>query len=192
MKKIGLTGGIGSGKTTISKVFKILGIPVYNSDEVAKNILNENELIKKKIIKNFGKQVLTEEKIDHKKISKIIFNQKEKLNFINSIIHPLVKNDFNTWCKKQKSKYIIKESAIIYKSKSDKELDYVIFVKTPLETRIKRIQKRDQKNIEEIFSIMKNQSPDDFLKNKCDYTIKNDDNSFLIEQILKLNEIFIK
>ncbi len=192
MKKIGLTGGIGSGKTTISKVFKILGIPVYNSDEVAKNILNENELIKKKIIKNFGKQVLTEEKIDNKKISKIIFNQKEKLNFINSIIHPLVKNDFNTWCKKQKSKYIIKESAIIYKSKSDKELDYVIFVKTPLETRIKRIQKRDQKNIEEIFSIMKNQSPDDFLKNKCDYTIKNDDNSFLIEQILKLNEIFIK
>ncbi len=192
MKKIGLTGGIGSGKTTISKVFKILGIPVYNSDEVAKNILNENELIKKKIIKNFGKQVLTEEKIDNKKISKIIFNQKEKLNFINSIIHPLVKNDFNTWCKKQKSKYIIKESAIIYKSKSDKELDYVIFVKTPLETRIKRIQKRDQKNIEEIFSIMKNQSPDDFLENKCDYTIKNDDNSFLIEQILKLNEIFIK
>ena len=192
MKKIGLTGGIGSGKTTISKVFKILGVPVYNSDEVAKKILSDNELIKKKIIKNFGKQVLTKEKIDNKKISKIIFNQKGKLNFINSIIHPLVKSDFNTWCKKQKSKYIIKESAIIYKSKSDKELDYVIFVKTPLETRIKRIQKRDQKNKEEILSIMKNQSPDNFLENKCDYTIKNDDNSFLTEQILKLNEIFIK
>ena len=192
MKKIGLTGGIGSGKTTISKVFKILGIPVYNSDEVAKSILSENELVKKQIIKNFGKQILTEKKIDNKKISKIIFNQKEKLNFINSIIHPLVKSDFNTWCKKQKSKYIIKESAIIYKSLSDKELDYVIFAKTPLKTRIKRIQKRDQKNKDEIFSIIKNQSPDDFLEKKCDYIIKNDDNSFLIKQVLKLNEIFIK
>jgi len=192
MKKIGLTGGIGSGKTTISKVFKILEIPVYNSDEVAKHILSKNKLVRKKIVKHFGKQVLTKEKIDNKKISKIIFNQQEKLNFINSIIHPLVKSDFNNWCEEQKSKYIIKESAIIYKSNSDKELDYVIFVKAPLETRIKRIQKRDKKNKEEIFSIMKNQSPDDFLENKCDYIIKNDDNSFLIEQVLKLNEIFIK
>ena len=192
MKKIGLTGGIGSGKTTISKVFKILEIPVYNSDEVAKHILSKNKLVRKKIIQHFGKQVLTKGKIDNKKISKIIFKKQEKLNFINSIIHPLVKSDFNNWCKKQRSKYIIKESAIIYKSNSNKELDYVIFVKAPLETRIKRIQKRDKKNKEEIFSIMKNQSPDDFLENKCDYIIKNDDNSLLIEQVLKLNEIFIK
>jgi len=192
MKKIGLTGGIGCGKTTISKIFQIIGTPIYNSDEAAKKILNQNISVKEKIINHFGIKVLTNSKLDNKKIANIIFKQKEKLKIINSIIHPLVKKDFTNWREKQKAMYIIKESALIFNSNAHKELDHVIFVKSPLELRIKRIQSRDKKNEQEIFSIIKNQSSDDFLEKKCDYIITNDENSFLIEQVFKLHELFIK
>ena len=192
MKKIGLTGGIGCGKTTISKIFQIIGTPIYNSDKAAKKILNQNILVKQKIINHFGTKILTKKKLDNKKIANIIFKKKEKLKIINSIIHPLVKEDFTNWCEKQKGIYIIKESALIFNSNTYKELDHVIFVKSPLELRIKRIQSRDKKNEQEIFSIIKNQSSDDFLEKKCDYTITNDENSFLIEQVFKLHELFIK
>ncbi len=192
MKKIGLTGGIGCGKTTISKIFQIIGLPIYNSDEAAKKILNQNISVKQKIINHFGEKALTNNKLDNKKIANIIFKQKEKLKIINSIIHPLVKEDFTNWYKTQKATYIIKESALLFNSNSYKELDHVIFVKSPLELRIKRIQSRDKKNEKEIFSIIKNQSSDDFLEKKCDYIITNDENSFLIEQVLKLHKLFIK
>ena len=192
MKKIGLTGGIGCGKTTISKIFQIIGTPIYNSDEAAKKILNQNTSVKQKIKNHFGIKVLTNNKLDNKKIANIIFKQKEKLKIINSIIHPLVKEDFTNWCEKQKAMYIIKESALIFNSNAYKELDHVIFVKSPLELRIKRIQSRDKKNEQEIFSIIKNQSSDDFLEKKCDYIITNNEHSFLIEQVFKLHELFIK
>ena len=192
MKKIGLTGGIGCGKTTISNIFQIIGTPIYNSDEAAKKILNQNTSVKQKIKNHFGIKVLTNNKLDNKKIANIIFKQKEKLKIINSIIHPLVKEDFTNWCEKQKAMYIIKESALIFNSNAYKELDHVIFVKSPLELRIKRIQSRDKKNEQEIFSIIKNQSSDDFLEKKCDYIITNNEHSFLIEQVFKLHELFIK
>lgn len=192
MKKIGLTGGIGSGKTTISKIFQMLGTPIYNSDEAAKKILKNNSLAKNQILQYFGQKVLTNNKFDNKKIADIIFKQKEKLKIINSIIHPLVTNDFKAWCENQKTKYIIKESALIFKSNTHKELDHIIFVKSPLKLRIQRIKNRDGKNESEIFSIIKNQSSDEFLEKKCDYIITNDENSFLTEQILRLHEIFIK
>ena len=192
MKKIGLTGGIGSGKTTASKIFQIIGVPIYNSDKIAKKILKTNVSVKKNIIKYFGDQVLTCNKLDNKKIASLIFKQKDKLKIINSIIHPLVKKDFTNWCKKQKNTYIIKESALMFTSNAYKELDSIIFTKSPLNLRVKRIISRDQKNKKEIFSIMKNQSSDIFLEKKCDYIIQNDEKSSLIDQVLKLHEIFIK
>jgi dephospho-CoA kinase len=192
MKRIGLTGGIGAGKTTVSKIFQIIGIPIYSSDEVAKKILKKNDSVKQQMMKHFGKGILTNNNIDNKKIANVIFKKKDKLKIVNSIIHPLVKKDFESWCKKQNNIYIIKESALLFTSNAYKELDYIILIKSPLELRIKRIKSRDQKNEKEIFSIIKNQSSDDFLDKHCDYIIKNDENSFLIEQVLKLNEIFIK
>ena len=98
MKKIGLTGGIGSGKTTISKVFDLLKIPIYNSDNVAKNFISKNSYVKNQIIKSFGEEIMTNNKIDNKKLSSLIFNDIKKINTINNIIHPLVKEDFNKWC----------------------------------------------------------------------------------------------
>ena len=126
MKKIGLTGGIGSGKSSISQIFKSLGVAVYNSDQISKNILLKNSEIRKKIIYLFGEKILTNKKIDTKKISQIIFNDKEKLKSMNSIMHPAIKNHFKNWLKQQKGNYIIKESAIIFETKIEENLDQII------------------------------------------------------------------
>ena len=192
MKKIGLTGGIGSGKTTISKVFELLKIPIYNSDNVAKNFISKNSYVKNQIFKSFGEEAMTNNKIDNKKLSTLIFNDMEKINIINNIIHPLVKEDFNKWCKKKKSKYIIKESALLFSSNSFLELDEIIFVKSSMETRIKRVMKRDNRTKKQVKSIIKNQNSDEFLEKSCKYIIYNDEKKFLTPQIIKLHEIFIK
>ena len=192
MKKIGLTGGIGSGKTTISKVFELLKIPIYNSDNVAKNFISKNSYVKNQIFKSFGKEVMTNNKIDNKKLSTLIFNDIKKINIINNIIHPLVKEDFNKWCEEKKNKYIIKESALLFSSNSYLDLDEIIFVKSPMEMRIKRVMKRDNRSRKQVESIIKNQNSDEFLEKGCKYIIYNDEEKFLTPQIIKLHEIFIK
>ena len=101
MKKIGLTGGIGSGKTTISKIFKLLGTPVYNSDEIGKKILKKDSLVQQKIKNHFGEKILTNNEIDNKKLANIIFKKKSELKIINDIIHPLVKKDLKIWCERK-------------------------------------------------------------------------------------------
>jgi len=192
MKKIGLTGGIGSGKTTISKVFELLGVPVYNSDEIGKKILKKDGLVQQKIKTHFGKKILTNNEIDNKKLANIIFKEKSKLKIINDIIHPLVKKDFKIWCERKNHSYIIKESALLFKSDTYTELDEIIFVKSPLELRKKRILQRDEKTNSDILSIIKNQSSDAFFEKKCDIIIYNNETKFLIPQILKLHDKFIK
>lgn len=191
MKKIGLTGGIGAGKSTVSKIFDYLGVPVYNSDLVSKNILLHNNDVSKKIILILGQSILTYNKIDLKKISKIIFNNKEKLNKINEILHNEVKIDYQNWIKKQQSKYIVKESAIIYESKIDTTFDKIIFVKCSQKTRIQRIIKRDQKDENQIMDIIKNQLTNEEIIKRCDFTINNEKNYLLIPQILKIHKEII-
>ena len=190
MKKIGITGGIGSGKSTVSQIFKSLGVGVYNSDQISKNILLKNLQIKKKIIYLFGKKILTNKKIDTQKISQIIFNDKEKLKSMNSIMHPAIKNHFKNWLKQQKGDYIIKESAIIFETKIEKNFDQIILVKSSRNIKINRIMKRDNISKDLILSIMKNQYSDDLTSTKADYIINNDNKKFLIPQVLKLDKIF--
>ncbi len=192
MKKIGLTGGIGSGKTTISKVFKLLKVPIYYSDKAAKNIIRKNSYVKNQIFKRFGKQVMTNNTIDNRKLSILLFNDKKKIKIINNIIHPLVKKDFNKWCEKKKNKYIIKESALLFSSNSHLELDEIIFIKSPIELRIKRVMKRDNRTKKQVESIIKNQNSDEFLKENCKYIIFNNEEKFLTPQIIKLHKIFTK
>ena len=163
MKIIGITGGIGTGKTIVSKIFKILGTPVFNSDEVAKKILLNNKYVKNEINKHFGNSVVIKGKINKKKLADKIYESEINLNFINSLIHPLVDKDFKV-CMNQNNKYIIKESAIIFKSSSHKELDHIIYVESTIKNRIDRVQKRDKKSKEEINLIIKNQPSEKFLK----------------------------
>ena len=191
MKQIGLTGGIGAGKSTVSKIFNCLGIPVYNSDLQSKKILLGNHLITKKIISILGKSILNSNKIDFKKMSKIIFSDKIKLEAINKILHHEVKKDYENWIKKQKGLYIIKESAIIFESKIESNLDKIIFVKSSQKIRINRIIKRDNKNKKEIQNIIKNQMKSKEIHRRSHFTIINERSNLLIPQVIKIHKKII-
>src|SRR5687767_9978123 len=143
MLRIGLTGGIGSGKTTVAAIFGVLGIPVYYADDAAKRLMDENENVKTAIENNFGKEAYKNGKLDRKYVSDIVFNNADKLAFLNSIVHPATIKDADEWMQSQKSPYIIKEAALLFESGSHQKLDYIIGVKAPLDLRISRVMKRD-------------------------------------------------
>jgi len=190
MLKIGLTGGIGSGKTHITKAFSILGIPMYNADEKAKQILNNNKSLQKKINHFFDKDIFDNRgKLQKKKLSDIIFNDKKKLNWLNNLVHPLVWQDYEHWLALQNNvPYVLKESAILVETELYKEFDAIILVTSPKKMRISRLLqtgKYTQKNIQ---YIMKNQLLDKIRKKYCDYTILNDEKSLVIPQVLSLHK----
>ena len=192
MKIIGLTGGIGSGKTLISKVFKSLGIPVYNSDIEAKLLMNTDVLIVTELKQKFGDDLYRKNVLDRKKLAEIIFNDINKLNYVNSIVHPAVKLHFNKWIKKQKSEYVIKETAILFESGTNKDVDLIITVIAPEHIRIKLIIDRDRLKMEEIKSRTANQISDSEKMNRSDFIINNDNKQLILPQILKIHKKIIK
>lgn len=174
-KIIGLTGGIGSGKTTIANYLKSLGIPVYNSDDQAKKILYLPETIDS-LKSAFGNIVFTNELFDKDKLAKLVFNNPEQLKVLNQIIHPAVKVDFENWLKANKnSPLVIKEAAILFESGSYKDCDAVISISAPQEMRIQRVIERDHLTFDEVMSRINNQWTDEMRKNKSDYVIDNQD-----------------
>ena len=190
MKIIGLTGGIGAGKSTISKIFIDNGIPVYNSDNKAKEIMNKNIDLKNKIILSFGKESYQNEKLNKAYISKIIFDNKLELNKINSLVHPFVYNDFYKWIKKTPSNYIIYESALIFETGSYKKNDFNILVISDLDKKIERVCKRDNLSKIEVLKRINNQWDDDKKMSLCDYKIFNNSLNESKTQTLKIIEIF--
>lgn len=174
-KIIGLTGGIGSGKTTIANHLKSLGIPVYNSDDQAKKILYLPETIDS-LKSAFGNVVFTNELFDKDKLAKLVFNNPEQLKLLNQIIHPAVKVDFENWLKANKnSPLIIKEAAILFESGSYKDCNVIISISAPQEIRIQRVIERDHLTYEEVMSRINNQWTDDMRNKKSDYVIDNQD-----------------
>jgi dephospho-CoA kinase len=174
-KIIGLTGGIGSGKTTIANHLKSLGIPVYNSDDQAKKILYLPETIDS-LKSAFGNVVFTNELFDKDKLAKLVFNNPEQLKLLNQIIHPAVKVDFENWLKANKnSPLIIKEAAILFESGSYKDCDVIISISAPQEIRIQRVVERDHLTYEEVMSRINNQWTDEMRNKKSDYVIDNQD-----------------
>jgi dephospho-CoA kinase len=173
MKHIGLTGGIGSGKTTVSKILVKNGIPVYDSDSNAKLLMNSSNEIKKLIINHFGKLSYTNNKLNNKYISKIIFNNPVEMNRINSLIHPFVLDNFNKWKNNFSSKYVIFESAIIFETGSYEKFDFNILVLSDIEKRIKRVIKRDFSSEDDVLTRIASQWIDDKKIPFADYVIKN-------------------
>ena len=171
----GITGGIGSGKTTAAKFFEELGVPVYNSDTRAKIIQNENSEVKVKIIEVFGDEAYNESGLNRDYIAKQVFNNNEKLKQLNQIVHPAVFNDFEEWKKKQTSKIIIKEAAILIESGSYKDCDVVISVLMNKEKRIQRIMARDGFTEEQVMARINNQISDEERIQKSDFIIDNND-----------------
>lgn len=193
MLKVGITGGIGSGKSTVCAVFELLGIPVFYADEEAKKIVGNDAEVLVQVIAEFGKDVLNEEgKPDRKKLASIVFNDDKKLKILSAIIHPAVTKRFLVWCKeKESSPYVLKEAAILFESTANVLVDRVITVSTPVELRIKRVMMRDHSTSEEIKRRMKNQMSDEEKIKISDFVIVNDEQKFLIEQVLSIHKLLI-
>ncbi|MEW4924212.1 dephospho-CoA kinase [Algibacter sp. 2305UL17-15] len=170
---VGLTGGIGSGKTTVAKEFQSLGIPVYIADVEAKKLMNRSKVIKRKLIALFGDKAYIEGKLNRPFIANIIFNDTSYLSKMNGIVHPKVARHFEKWVAKQDAPYVIKEVAILFENGGDKQCDFTIIVTAPKSLRIKRLLKRDNTSEEKIKSIMKNQWSDAKKVALSDFVISN-------------------
>jgi len=183
---IGLTGGIGSGKSTVAKIFKSLAVPVFNSDVEAKKIINNNTKVIEAITSVYG-SVYTDNGLDTKKMATIVFNDAKALEKLNAIIHPEVKIAFENWViRNSTEKILIKEAAILFETGIYKELDKTILVVSPKELRIKRVMSRDGVDETGVIQRMEAQLPDDKKKTLADFIISNDDKQLLIPQILSL------
>jgi dephospho-CoA kinase len=192
MLKIGITGGIGSGKTTVCKIFEKLGTPVYYADNEAAKILSDNKTVQQKVISLLGNIIVENGAINRKKIAEIVFSDSTKLNSLNEIIHPEVKKHSAIWMKMHASKpYIIKESAIVFENNLQNEFDCIILVTAPKELKIKRIKERDNSTTEEIEKRIKNQLSDEEKIKLADYVIANDEKLLLTPQIIELHKFFI-
>ncbi|HEU5365009.1 MAG TPA: dephospho-CoA kinase [Hanamia sp.] len=192
MIRIGLTGGIGSGKSTVARIFNVLGIPVYSSDDASKRLMNEDEELKENIIRSFGEQSYTEGRLNRKYLAWQVFSDRNKIELLNSLVHPATIKDATAWMEKQTAPYIIKEAALIFESGSDKYLDAVIGVKSPLSLRIERTMKRNNVTAAEVEARIKLQMDEEEKLSLCDYIIVNDEHQMLIPQVLLLHERLLK
>ncbi len=189
MKKIGITGGIGSGKTFVANIFKTLGIPVYDADKAAKQLMN-HEPLRNKLIQLFGNSIYNEQgELNRPVLASLIFNDKKKLDAVNALVHPAVAQHFNIWCNKQNADYILKEAAIMFESGANKILDAVICVTAPETTRIERAMKRDNTSEEKIKTIIARQLNEEDRNKRCNYLIKNDGTEPLLPQVLKIHDL---
>lgn len=185
---VGITGGIGSGKTTVSKIFKALGVPVFNSDNEAKIIVNTNEYVINQIQNVFG-DVYRQGKLDAVKMAELVFKDKNALERLNKIVHPKVAESFKEWVNKNNmSRILLKEAAILIETGAYKELDSIILVITPIEERIKRVVKRDNISGEKVKERIAKQLSDEEKAKHANYVINNKDGQLLMPQVLKIYE----
>jgi dephospho-CoA kinase len=191
MMVVGLTGGMGSGKTTVANYFKELEVPVYIADDAAKALMNTNAELKSKVLSLFGDLAYRNNEIDRKYIAAQVFNDQKKLEQLNNIIHPAVILDFENWKNKQESPYVIYEAAILFETGGYKKCDLVILVTASIEGRIKRLQLRDRSSVEEIEARIQHQWSDEEKRKLADFEIINTNLPTTKEQVRNLHEILI-
>jgi dephospho-CoA kinase len=192
MIKVGLTGGIGAGKSYVGRIFSQFGIPVFIADIEARKIQLTNPEVIKKMIDLLGKDIyLQNGDINRKKLAQIIFNDKIVLQKVNEIIHPAVRKAFEEWTKKQTSPYVIQEAAVIFENQQSKNFDKIISVTAPVELKIKRVMGRDNISREEVLKRMKNQLPDEEKIRQSDYVINTDNQQLILPQIIEIHNKLI-
>ena len=192
MLKIGLTGGIGSGKSTVAAIFEVLGAPVFYADEEAKRLMNEDPHIQSAIKQLLGENSYLDGKLDRNFIAKEIFSDAEKLSELNKIVHPVTIAHAAAWMEQRKKPYAIKEAALIFESDSNKHLDFVIGVFRPVEKRIERVMKRDGITQEQVTERINRQMNEEEKMKLCDFVLINDGQTLLIPQVIDLHDYFIK
>lgn len=192
MKVVGLTGGIGSGKTTVANFFADLGVPIYIADLEARKLQNESSEIKAEISAIFGAQAYKDGILDRKFISGQVFGDPEKLEALNAIVHPRVAQHFEQWKEKQDATYVLYEAAILFEKGGYKKCDATILVIADHKTKISRLQKRDQSEISEIEARMNNQWPDEKKVELADFVIENKDLSDTQKEVRKIHRILLK
>jgi len=190
--KIGITGGIGSGKTFICRLFQMLGVPVYNADEEAKKLMNTDSRIREKLVAQFGQAVYKDGQLDRAFLARVVFSDAQKLQILNSIVHPIVIQEAKDWAARQKTRYSLKEAALLFESGSYKELDYTILVTAPLDLRVQRVMHRDGITEQQVRERISKQLSDEEKLQLTDFVIVNDGITPLLPQVWTLHQKFLK
>lgn len=191
MLKVGLTGGIGAGKTTVAQIFEVLGIPVYHADQEAKRLMESDADLIKKIKDAFSELAYSNGVLDSNFLSTIVFNNKQKLELLNSIVHPFTIRDGSAWMARQSTPYAIKEAALIFESGSQGDYDRIVGVFAPPSLRIQRTIKRDHVEREKVMVRIENQMDESIKMKLCDHVLINDEQKLLIPQVMTLHQLLL-
>jgi dephospho-CoA kinase len=191
MLKIGLTGGMGSGKTIVSKIFSVLGIPIFYADDIAKTIMNEDEGLKQSIMNLFGSEAYINNQLNRKYIASIVFNDKYKLDRLNALVHPVTIAAADKWMREQTTAYVIKEAALMFEAGAAAHLDYVIGVYAPQHLRLQRVMHRDSASREDVLARMNRQLDETIKMKLCDFVIVNDEQQAVLSQVLSVHQKFL-
>lgn len=186
--KVGLTGGIGSGKSTVAKLFELLGAPVYDADAASKRLYKTDKELIASIKQHFGENIYTESELNRPLLASIVFNNPEKLQLLNTLVHPPTIKDAEAWMVEQTTPYIIKEAALLFETGSASGLDVIIGVAAPKQLRLKRAMERDGAKREDILSRMDRQIDENIKMRLCDFVIQNNEQELLIPQVLALHQ----
>ena len=188
MLRVGLTGGIGSGKTTVARIFEILGIAVYYADEAARDLMNEDSEVKASVIAHFGAASYRDGKLDRGHVASQVFNDRYKLDLLNAIVHPATLRHASAWMSAQHSAYTVKEAALIFESGSAGQLDLVIGVSAPEPLRLSRIMKRNGMSEADVRARIASQLDESIKMRLCDFVLVNDEQSLLVPQVIALHQ----
>jgi len=191
-KRLGVTGGIGSGKTTVCRIFRVLGVPVFMADEVARSLMNGDIDIARGISNIAEKDLYTTGELDRRELARLIFNQPDLLRKVNAVVHPAVLRNFEEWTSSQEVPYVIMEAAVLFESNADKTVDRVVSVSAPVEERISRVMGRSGMTRMEVLDRINNQLEDEEREEQSYYVINNADNEMIIPEILKIHDDMLR
>lgn len=186
--RLGVTGGIGSGKTTVCKTFKVLGVPVFSADEEGRVIMDTNTRLKEDLNKLVEEDLYASGALDRRRLASIIFNDSEMLNKVNNLVHPLVFESYREWCMQQKSDYVIFESAILFEAEAEEHVDKILAVIAPLEERVNRVMERNKMSRQQVMERVQNQISDEEMIKRSNYQVNNADTEMIIPQVLEIHK----
>jgi dephospho-CoA kinase len=192
MMIVGLTGGIGSGKSTIARIFSVLGIPVYDADSAARKLMNEHPAIREQMIGYFGAEAYQGEQLNRPFISNIVFNQPEKLEWLNALVHPYTINDAAQWAERQNAPYVIKEAALMFESASFHHVQQVIGISAPKTLRLQRVMQRDGADRDSVLKRMERQLDEHIKMKLCDHIIYNDEQQAVLPQTWHIHQTLLQ